>query len=314
MDHIYREMIKWRRYFHTYPELGFREYKTQAYIIEVLESLGVSYKKIVDTGIVARIVGKKPGPVIGLRADMDALIIKEKNEVVYQSKNDGCMHACGHDVHMALLLGVAKYYSDHDLENGQIVLLFQPAEETSGGALPMIEAGVIEDYQIDYIFGLHVMPYLEAGMVELKNGQLNASNDEIKITINGKRGHGAYPDKGIDAIVIAASVINGIQTIVSRNISPLNAVAISFGSILGGKEENIICEEVVLKGTMRTLNEETRQMVKIRLADLVHNQCLAYGGEGRVEFVEGYEALINNNELHDIFRRESKSTFRGKSY
>ncbi|HOT22087.1 MAG TPA: amidohydrolase [Sedimentibacter sp.] len=189
--------------------------------------------------------------------------------------------------------------------DGTLNLIFQPAEETIGGAERMIREGCIEEPKVDYVLGLHVQPYLNAGKVELKYGKLNASTDSINIVLKGKAAHAAYPDKGIDAIVIAGHVITALQSIVSRNTSPLNPVAISLGRISGGVKDNIIADEVKITGTLRTLDDETRQYTKDRISSIVKNTARAFGGEGLTTFCEGYKALINNNEVVDIIKENA---------
>lgn len=307
IDEIFDELVCIRRDFHMHPELGQYEFRTQTKICEYLDAWGIEYKKIADSGVVGIIRGKQSGKTVAVRGDIDALPINEKNHKDYCSQNSGVMHACGHDVHTTVLLGVAKIIKEMEGSiKGNIKLLFQPAEETIGGAKRMVKEGCMNNPHVDYVLGLHVMPYIDAGTVELKYGKLNASTDEVVITIRGKSGHGAYPDKGIDAIMISGYVITAIQSLVSRNISPLNSIVLSLGTISGGIKENVIADEVVMKGTLRALDNETRAFAKKRIMEIVAHTAEGFGGEGNAEFHEGYCALINNDEVVDVIKENAE--------
>lgn len=306
---IFEELVNIRRDFHMNPELSQQEFRTQKKIQDYLNKWGIENYPIADTGIVGLIKGNA-GKTIGVRADIDALPIHEKNNSSYSSINHGVMHACGHDAHTTILLGVAKIMkeladSDESI-NGNVKLLFQPAEETIGGAKRMIDEGCMTNPTVDFVLGLHVMPYIAAGMVELKHGKLNAATDSINITLKGKSSHGAYPDNGIDAIAMAGSVITTLQSIVSRNISPLNSVVISLGKISGGVKTNVIADEVKISGTLRTLDDATRSFAKKRINEVVVSTAHAYGGEGTVKFKEGYKALINNDEVVNVIKENAE--------
>ena len=304
IEEIYKELVNIRRDFHMHPELGFEEFRTQEKIIEDLKSYGIeNIQKIAKTGVMAIIEGSKSGigNVVALRADIDALPITEEFDSDYKSQNDGKMHACGHDVHTTILLGAAKILNEMKYQfAGSVKLLFQPAEETTGGAMPMIEEGCLENPSVDYALGLHVMPYYDYGHIEFKYDKLNASSDNVEIIIHGKSGHGAYPETSVDAIVISSYVIGALQSIVSRNISPLNSAVLSFGTISGGTKENIISDKVTIVGTLRTLDSETRSFMKTKIIDIVENTSKAFGGVGEVNIHPGYEPLINDNELIDV--------------
>ncbi len=305
---IFEELVIIRRDLHMNPELSGNEIRTSKKICEYLDNWGVEYKSgIADTGIVAIIRGKKEGKTVATRADIDALPITEDNDTPYKSQNTGVMHACGHDVHTTILLGVAKIVKEMEEKlTGNIKLFFQPAEEDIGGAQRMVNEGCMTNPNVDYVIGLHVMPYLDAGHVELKYGKLNASSGEMIITIKGKSGHGAYPDMAIDAIVIAGNVITTLQSLVSRNISPLNSVVLSLGKINGGTKNNIIADEVVMSGTLRTLDEDTRKYAKKIIKHIVENTAKTYGGDGVVEFSDGYDALINDDEVVDVIKETAE--------
>ncbi|SHK11963.1 M20 metallopeptidase family protein [Paramaledivibacter caminithermalis] len=297
-------LIEVRRDFHMYPEFGMEEHRTSEMIAKYLDEMEIEYKKgIANTGVVGIIRGKDKGKTVALRADMDALPIEEKNQVSYKSKIEGKMHACGHDAHMAIVLGAAKLLNNmKDNLKGNIKLFFQPAEETVGGAKPMIEEGVMDNPKVDAVFGLHVAPEIPAGKIGIKYGKMNASSDSIKIIINGESTHGAYPHSGVDAIVIAGHVITALQTIVSRNIDPRNSVVVTLGVINGGTRGNIIADKVEMIGTVRTLDPQTRKKVLSRIKETVQKVSESLGGSGEIIVEEGYVSLINNDDMVDIVR------------
>lgn len=305
VDELFDEIVEIRRDFHMYPELSESEHRTSRKICEYLDNWGIEYEKHNDTtGVTAIIRGKKDGKTVGTRADMDALPVKEENDLHFKSVNEGIMHACGHDVHIAIHLGVAKLLKEmEDKIKGNVKVFFQPAEETIGGADIMIKQGCLKNPDVEYVLSLHVMPHIDAGHVELKYGKINAATNEFFIKINGKSGHAAYPDKSVDAIVVAGYVITALQSIVSRNISPLNSVVITLGQINGGVKNNIIAGEVIMAGTLRTLDSKTEIYAKNRIKEIVENTSRAYGAIGIVEFEEGYPALINNEEVVDVLCR-----------
>lgn len=304
VDDLFGELVDIRRDFHKYPELSEEEYRTHEKICEYLEKWEIEHiKNVAKTGVVAIIRGKKPGKTVGARADIDALPIEELNDLEFKSLNKGVMHACGHDIHTTIHLGVAKILKDME-ENicGNIKIFFQPAEETIGGAKQMIDEGYLQNPDVDYILSLHVMPYLDVGKIQLKQGKMNAATNEFSIKIKGKSSHAAYPEESVDAIVISGYIITALQSLVSRNISPLNSVVLTLGKINGGTKNNIITDEVIISGTLRTLDEDTRLFAKKRLKEIVENTANVYGGEGKVHFEEGYPALINNDEVVDILQ------------
>ena len=302
-----QHMINLRETIHMYPEDGFSEFTTSKIIIEELEKLGIKVQKnVAKTGVVGLIEGKYPGKTVLLRADMDALKIQEQADVEYKSKIDGMMHACGHDAHTAILLGSCKVlYDMRDELDVNVKFLFQPAEETVGGAKLLIKDGCMENPKVDYTIGLHVMPHINTGMVELQYGSMNASTDTVSITIEGKQGHGAYPHQGVDAIVAAGHVICALQSIVSRNIDPVDSVVLSLGVINGGIKENVICPKVTLGGTLRTLNPDTRRYTKERIKEIVDFTCKGLGAKGSVDIEEGYAPLVNDNFVVDIVKENA---------
>ncbi len=299
------KLIEQRRDFHMHPELSNREERTSRVIAERLRALGLDEVKtgVGKYGVVALLKGKQPGGVVAARADMDALPIQETIEVPYRSRNDGVKHACGHDAHLTVQLGVAEILSRmRDQIRGTIKFIFQPAEEgpplgERGGARFMIEEGCLENPRPSAIFGLHVMPNIEAGQIGYNSGPAMASSDRFSITIRGRKVHGAYPHDGIDTVVVAAECVTALQTIRSRRINTQEPLVITLGSIHGGNRFNIIADEVKLEGTMRTLNEEVRanaiEMMKQTLAGVTS----AYGASYEMELVSNTPLTYNDPAL-----------------
>jgi len=303
-EELFPFMQKIRRQIHMHPELGMKEFKTAQLIKDELDKMGIPYRdKVANTGIVGLIKGKKPGRVLGIRADMDALPITEVSDKEYASKIEGIMHACGHDAHVAILLGSAKILNDYkDKFKGVVKLLFQPAEEGPGGAKPMVEEGALENPKVDNIIGLHVGSGLKTGVIGVKEGPTHASQDELRITITGHGGHAAYPHRSVDAIVIAAQVITALQTVVSRNVEPTEPSVFTIGTINGGYRHNIIADRVEMTGTIRYFSDELGKMKKEKIEKIVAGITRAMGGDYEFEVVWGYPAAINDVE----FAREIK--------
>ena len=301
-----QHMINLRETIHMYPEDGFSEFTTSKIIIEELEKLGIKVQKnVAKTGVVGLIEGKYPGKTVLLRADMDALKIQEQADVEYKSKIDGMMHACGHDGHVAGLLGAAMILNElKDNLHGNVKLVFQPAEERDGCALPMIEEGVLENPKVDAAFAAHLWGYLNEGEVHLKEGPMMASPDIFNIKVIGKGGHGAVPQESIDPIVITCQIVNSLQTIVSRKINPLDPVVITCGRIQGGDCHNVIPNEVELEGTIRTFNEETRNWVPKVMEDLIRGITTSQGAAYEFKYEPKYPALINDKYMTS-FAKES---------
>lgn len=298
--------INTRRELHKIPELDFELPKTVAYVTSLLDEMGLTYKTGVGkSGIVVDIEGKNKNITIALRADMDALPILECGNKEYSSTISGHMHACGHDVHTAILLGVAKTISENrDSLPCNVRLLFQPAEETTGGALPMIEDGCLEG--VDAIFGLHVDPTIECGVIGIKYGAYCASSTDVIIEVEGKSCHGAYPSQGIDAIVATCGIVTNLQSVISRNIDSRDSAVLSFGKIIGGEKENIVAQNVRVSGTLRTLSPEIKNKVKERVKEMVEFTAKGYGATGKVTYKDSYTALINHDEYIDIVKENGK--------
>ena len=286
-------LIQWRRDFHQYPELGFEEHRTSSIIAETLISFGMSPKTGVGkTGVTADL-NFGEGPTIALRADMDALPMQETSGLSFSSKHDGVMHACGHDGHMAMLLGAAKILSQMDKElTGTIRFIFQPAEEGEGGARYMIEDGCLEG--VDEIYGIHVWNYQPVGEVGAKEGPILAAADLFDIIIKGVGGHGATPQGTVDAVIVAAHLIQALQTIVSRNTNPLESTVITIGEINGGHNFNIIADKVRLAGTTRAYTKENRSMIQRRMQEIIDGVAKSFGAEITFNYTDGYPPTINH--------------------
>lgn len=305
-------IIDIRRDIHANPELGMEEYRTAEVIYKNLQGLGLKIQTGVGkTGVVALLEGEKGGKTIMLRADMDALPIGEQTNLPYKSVNKNVMHACGHDFHTAILLGAAKVLSSmKDKVQGNIKFVFQPAEESNptGGANYMIADGVLENPKVDAALALHVWD-IPLGKLALRPGAMMAQSDRIFIKVKGKSSHGAAPHQGVDAIVGAAHVITALQTIVSRNISPLDSGVISLGVIHGGYRYNVLCDEVKIEGTVRTFAPHVAAIMPHRIEDIVKNVCEALECEYEFEYVYGYPLTYNDEKLTGKVTESLKKTF-----
>jgi len=295
------DVISIRRAIHSNPELAFEEHKTAGLIASALNKYGIENEKgIAKTGVVALIKGKNPEKkTVALRADMDALPIRELNDVEYKSKNDGIMHACGHDVHTASLIGTAIILQKLRTEfEGSVKLIFQPSEEKyPGGAKVMIEEGVLKKPSPELIFGQHVYPDIEAGKIGMKSGKYMASTDEIFLTVKGKGGHGALPHKNIDPVIIASHIIIALQQIVSRNARPDMPTVLSFGRFVADGQTNVIPDKVEIAGIMRTFDENWRKKIKEKVTKMAKGIAESMGGECDVFIDQGYPVLVNDDSL-----------------
>ncbi|MBS9523570.1 amidohydrolase [Litoribacter alkaliphilus] len=295
------EVIDNRRHLHANPELSFKEYNTSAFVETQLRSYGITeIEKKADTGWVALIKGKNPDKkVVALRGDMDALPIEEQNDVSYKSQNQGVMHACGHDVHTASLLGAAKILQElRDEFEGTIKLVFQPGEELlPGGASLMIKDGVLENPKPSGIVGQHVMPLIDVGKVGFRKGMYMASTDELYLTVKGKGGHGAMPENFVDPVLIASHIIVALQQIVSRKASPKTPTVLSFGKVQANGATNIIPEKVEIEGTFRTLDEKWRSEAHKAMVKIAEGIAEGMGGSVDFEVRKGYPFLVNEPEL-----------------
>ena len=300
---FFEEIVAIRRHFHQNPELSCEEFQTAEFICRKLSEYGIPYKSgVAETGIVGLIEGKNPASAcIALRADMDALPISEENNVGYKSLSPGKMHACGHDVHMACLLGTSKILNSlKDQFEGTVKLLFQPSEESyPGGAIRMIGEGVLENPKPQFVIAQHVINTLDAGEVGLRPGAYMASTDEIYITVRGKGGHAATPSQVIDPILIASHIILALQQIVSRNADPVVPTVLSFGKIIGNGRTNVIPDEVKIEGTVRTYNETWRKEIHKRIEQIAVSLATGMGATCEVRVAHGYPFLYNDPALTD---------------
>ena len=305
-------VIGWRRRFHQNPELSFGEYKTAQAIAEELKRLGMNVKRNVGgTGVVGLLTGDQRGRTVALRADMDALPVSEENNTSYRSRNPGVMHACGHDGHMAMLLGAAKLLSSRRGQiKGTIKFLFQPGEETPpGGALEMIRAGVLENPKVDAAFALHLDSSLPSGAVGLRKGPMMAASDNFEITVTGKGGHAARPHSCLDPVTTAAQMISGLQTIVSRRIDPAQPAVITVGKVEAGTKHNIIPKKAVLIGTARTIDRHSTKMMPAWIKQMVSGIARANGLKAEVKYDKGYPVLFNDPAMVDFCEKAINETF-----
>lgn len=304
---IKEELINIRRDFHMNPELDFDLPRTTGKIEEILKKENIEYYRTSKNGICAIIRGNGE-KTIAIRADMDALPMEDKKQCEYSSKVKGRMHACGHDVHTTILIGSCKVLNTmKDKLNGNVKFIFEPAEETTGGAIHMIDEEVLENPKVDVIIGLHVEPNISTGKIGIKRDVVNAASNPFNIKIIGKSGHGAYPHSTIDPIVISANVINALQNIVSREISPTDAAVITIGSIHGGTAQNIIPEEVEISGIIRTMTKEHREYVKTRLVEVVTGITESMRGKCEIKIDESYPCLYNDDTVVDILENSAKT-------
>ena len=292
---IKNQIIKTRRDFHQHPELSFQEHRTASIVAKSLKKFGLKVQKnIGKTGVVGLLQGSKPGKTIALRADMDALPIQETSKVSYKSISDGIMHACGHDAHTAILLGVAEVLSNNKNKiKGNIKFIFQPAEEGYGGAKYMIDDGALDN--VEEIYALHVWNYQKSGTVGVQSGPVMAAADMFTIKIQGTGGHGAAPQGTVDCIMVSSQLIQSLQTIVSRNTNPLENTVLTIGQINGGYNFNIIADEVVLKGTARAYTEENRMLIKNRMQEIINGTAKAFNAKIQLNYKDGYPPVINND-------------------
>jgi len=293
------EMIRTRRALHQHPELAYHEVETSEYVADRLESLGIKVRRGVGgTGVLGILKGAKPGRVVALRADMDGLPVQETSDVEFRSKVDGVMHACGHDTHVAMLLGAARLLAEHRKElRGTVKFLFQPAEEHGGrgGAMPMIEDGVMEDPKVDFVFGLHIETTRRSGEFGVRGGAIAAAPDTFKVKILGRGGHGSAPHETVDPIYVAAHVILALQGVSSRMIDPVRPFVITVGAVHSGTKENIIPDVATLDGTIRTLDEETRRLAKKKVEEVAKGVCRTFGASAEVEFERyAYPVTVND--------------------
>ena len=307
---ILPDCISWRRHMHENPELSFEETETTAFLIRELEQIpGLLLEKPCRTGVVAVLKGGKEGPVIGIRADIDALPIQEETPLPFASKNPGVMHACGHDGHAAMLLAAAKILAEErESLSGTVKFIFQHAEELPpGGAAEMVKAGVIDD--VDEVYGLHLSSLFPTGHFGVRPGALTSATDRFDIVIKGKGGHSAFPEGNIDPIVIAGQVITALQTIVSRQIAAVEPAVVSICQLQAGSAYNIVPGEVTMIGSTRTFSRKTREELPKKMEAIVKGACDAYGADYDFTFTLGYASVVNDASLTSFARRLIVDTF-----
>jgi len=306
IDEILPGVIADRRDLHQHPELGFQEVRTSRVVAERLQALGLDDIRtgIAKTGVTGLVRGQAgEGKTVLLRADMDALPIHEENDVDYRSATEGVMHACGHDAHTSMLLGIARVLQDRrESFAGTVKVLFQPAEEGLGGAEPMIEAGVLDDPPVDAVFGMHMAQEMPVGTIGLRAGPAMAASDSFRVTIKGKGGHGARPQSTIDPIVIGAYIVTALQTVVSRELNPVEAGVVTVGAFRAGEANNVIPDSAELRGTVRSFLPEIRQQEAARVEALVKGIAAAMRAEVDFHYKWGYPTLVNDPAMTDLAR------------
>ncbi|HEV7178669.1 MAG TPA: M20 family metallopeptidase, partial [Candidatus Baltobacteraceae bacterium] len=302
--------VEIRRTIHRFPEPGFGEERTAALVERELDELGIAHRRLAQTGVVGTIRGALPGAVVALRADMDALPLQERSGEPFSSEIAGMMHACGHDAHTAILLAAAReLVANRETLAGTTVLIFQPAEEGPGGALPMIEAGVLDDPRAEAIAMLHVDVRIPTGTLGIAGGSVNAAADEFHLTIEGRGGHGASPHTAIDAIPCAAATILALQNIAARETDPLASVVVTIGTIEGGYRNNIIADRVAMTGTLRSHDPVIRNELEARVRRIADGVAAAYGAKATLEVLYGYPPVINDAALALAFARTMRERY-----
>jgi amidohydrolase len=305
------QVLEWRRHIHAHPELGMETEGTASFVEKTLKEIGVTnVRRCGGTGVAALIEGQPGGTCVGLRADMDALPVNERNDLPFKSTIPGAAHVCGHDVHTACLLGAARVLYDLRSEFcGTVKLIFQPGEEGAGGAAIMIADGALRDPEMQSIFALHVWPDVPAGTVGIRRGSVLASAQSVEIRIKGKQGHAAHPHRCIDPILIAGHVICGLQAIVAREMAPLDTGVLSLGKITGGTAGNIIPEEVVITGTIRALTKDVALQIAEAGKRIVEGTAAAFRGSGSFEVAPGLPPLVNDDALFDMMEKSFVGNF-----
>ncbi|WP_431357391.1 M20 metallopeptidase family protein [Halobacillus litoralis] len=313
INDIENDIYQIRRQLHKYPELSGEETNTSELVKEKLTEYGISYEHgFAGTGVLGVIKGGKPGKTVALRADMDALPIQETNDHDFSSEVEGKMHACGHDAHTAMLLGTG--YALKKIEEqieGTVLLVFQPAEESSpiGGSGPMMEDGVFHEYKPDVIYGQHVWPGLPVGEMGIRDKEMMGASDRFTVKVTGRGGHASMPHEGNDAIIITNQMISSLQTIVSRNVNPLNSAVVTIGRIEGGDRYNVIPKEVSFEGTVRTYKPEVKEMIKKRFHTILNQTAEAFDAEVDIEYLDGYPATINTPAYAQQARKTAQRIF-----
>ncbi len=295
------ELRAWRRHLHAHPELSFEEHETTEWLAQRMSEWGISYTRPTPTGLVGLIEGSRPGKTIAVRADIDALPIQEENGFDFRSSRPGVMHACGHDGHTAILLGLSRFLSQNRDFPGRVKLLFQPAEEKPpGGARQFVEAGVLDD--VDACIGLHLMANLPTGKAGITAGPMMANSDGFQARIQGRGGHGSAPHQTVDAVMVACNAVVNLQTVVSRKVDPTRPAVVSVGSVHAGTTFNVIADSAELKGTVRSFHPDVRQLLHDEIKRTLETTCAMYGATLHFEYDWGYPAVVNHPEITAVMR------------
>jgi len=298
---LHEQMVVWRHHLHQHPELSFKEKMTSDYIASVLQSYDIEiHRGLAVTGIIATVHGQRDGNIIGLRADMDALPIQELNDFSYKSVHDGKMHACGHDGHSTMLLGAAIYLKENNDFSGTVHFIFQPAEEGGGGGRVMVEEGIFDQFPCQAVYGMHNFPGISEGQFAVHDTAVMAANETLNINIKGKGGHAAMPDQCIDPVVVGAQIISALQSVVARNVAPLNSAVVSITMVNAGFVSNVVPDDMQLTGSLRYFSKDVGDEVKDRIKNIVEGVSLSMGASATFESVPNYPATINTPKHADL--------------
>ena len=298
---LHKQMVTWRHHLHQYPELSFKEKITSDYIASVLQSYDIEiHRGLAVTGIIATVHGQRDGNVIGLRADMDALPIQELNDFSYKSVHDGKMHACGHDGHSTMLLGAAIYLKENNDFSGTVHFIFQPAEEGGGGGRVMLEEGIFDKFPCQAVYGMHNFPGIAEGQFAVHDTAVMAANETLNISIKGKGGHAAMPDKCIDPVVVGAQIIGALQSVVARNVAPLNSAVVSITMVNAGTVSNVVPDDMQLTGSLRYFSKQVGDEVKEKIKNIVEGVSQSMGASATFESVPNYPATINTPKHAEV--------------
>jgi hippurate hydrolase len=298
------ELTEWRRDLHAHPELGFEEHRTSDFVASKLRDFGIEvHQGMAGTGVVGVLRGTGDGPGIGLRADMDALPIQEKGNAEYRSKNDGKMHACGHDGHTTMLLGAARYLAETRNFAGTVNFIFQPAEEGLGGGEKMVQEGLFEQFPCETVWGMHNWPGVPVGSFAVAPGPMMAARDNFEITVQGRGAHAAMPHQGIDPVVVGAQIVLALQTITSRNLDAQDALVVSVTQFHAGDAFNVIPDSIVLRGTCRVFSPEIQETLPDRIRKIVDGICSAFGASAELNYMRGYPATVNTTDEAEFSAR-----------
>ena len=298
---LHEQMVTWRHHLHQHPELSFKEKMTSDYIASVLQSHDIEiHRGLAVTGIIATVHGQRDGNVIGLRADMDALPIQELNDFSYKSVHEGKMHACGHDGHSTMLLGAAIYLKENNDFSGTVHFIFQPAEEGGGGGRVMLEEGIFDKFPCQAVYGMHNFPGIAEGQFAVHDTAVMAANETLNISIKGKGGHAAMPDKCIDPVVVGAQIISALQSVVARNVAPLNSAVVSITMVNAGFVSNVVPDDMQLTGSLRYFSKEVGDEVKDKIKNIVEGVSQSMGASATFESVPNYPATINTPKHAEV--------------